>query len=103
MSMEEAMTTGGFDGRRTKNRAVVERSVENFEEALDLLARGAELWHVQNTGGSRCSLLRGNTRYDMNVEMLDQLLENGFVELTFETPTISEYGLTDAGRAAAAK
>ena len=103
MGMEEALTTGGFDGRRTKNRAMMERPVESLDEALELLSRGAELWHVQNHGQCRSSLLRGNTRYDMSSELLEALQERGYVDLTFETPTISEYALTDSGRAAIAK
>ena len=95
------MTSGGEDGRRKRGRPIVERKIESLDEALSVLSRGAELWHAQTSGGARSSLLKGNTRFEISNEFVDELLKNGYVELVFDTPTIAEYRVSAAGKLAA--
>jgi hypothetical protein len=101
LSMEESLTTGGEDGRRKRGRPIVEKQVGTLEDALSLLAQGGELWHAQTPEGSRSSLLKGNTRYEVTSEHLDALIERGLVELVFDTPTIAEYRVSESGKRAA--
>jgi hypothetical protein len=103
MSMEEALTTGGEDGRRKRGKPIVEKHIDSFDDVLAVLANGAELWHAQTAVGTRSSLLRGNTRYELAPEFVDTLIDRGFVELVFDTPTIAEYRITESGKRSANK
>jgi hypothetical protein len=103
MSMQEAMTTGGEDGRRKRGRPIVEKQIENFDDVLAVLAKGGELWHAQTAVGTRSSLLRGNTRYELAPEFVDTLIDRGYVELVFDTPTIAEYRISETGMQSALK
>jgi len=103
LTMEEALTTGGEDGRRKRGKPIVEKQIDSFDDVLAVLANGAELWHAQTAVGTRSSLLRGNTRYELAPEFVDTLIDRGFVELVFDTPTIAEYRITESGKRSAPK
>ncbi len=101
LSMEEALTSSGEDGRKKRSRPIVERAVEDLQEAIKILASGAELWHAQTPGSARSSLLKGNTRYELSSDLVEALINGGYVEVVFETPTITEYRVSELGRKAA--
>ena len=102
LSMEEALTTGGEDGRRKRGRPIVEKPLESLEEALEILKGGAELCkYAQRRRPAPAHLCSKETLgTSVASEIVTGLVDCGYVELVFDTPTISEYRVSEFGKRA---
>lgn len=103
LPVEEAFVFRRKPGRHftTATEDVMTRITE-VPDAMKLLREGAELWVYSASGVSRISLILGEQRHTIGVELFEALLYEGLIEKTFETDTIRNFELTEKGRADAA-
>lgn len=102
MPMEHA-----FQYRRKSGRHFVgahedfSGEVNELKSALAMLAEGGELWVYTSSESNRISLIHKDVRHTVSQELFQVLYERNFVSKTFETDTIVNFELTDAGLASA--
>lgn len=102
VSMEQALVHNQREhSERLRSEPDDAEPILTTSDALEILSKGGEVWQVNRAEETRISILRGNVRYSLEDQTLNDLLSKQFLNLVFNTESIHQYAISEIGRQAA--